>query len=173
MAAISGVFMRVALRRGVLLVSSLTGAAASAQLTPPPSANRFWQVDPRPQYWVPDPVPPVCEKHETTDLAVEDPSTKVVYAMLKVQYPTTLNVSAIGWADGGDPHGTVGVEILKDNMVVARSEPQSGLNVVHAGTYASVQLDPGRQNKISARLYGHDKSYRFVQLRTSDLTQCP
>lgn len=116
--------------------------------------------------------PTICLSKESNSISKSRAEDKSASTYLSVPVPVSVQVNATGWADGSNSTGTVGVEILQDNIVVAQSEKESGAGRLDVGVGASVSAVPGNLTKISARLYGRGKDYRYVRLRLRGNT-CP
>lgn len=117
--------------------------------------------------------PTICLSKESNAISKSRAEDKSASTYLSVPVPVSVQVNASGWADGSNSTGTVGIEILQDNIVIAQSEKESGAGRLDVGVGASVSAAPGNLTKISARLYGRGKDYRYVRLRLRGGDSCP
>lgn len=81
-----------------------------------------------------------CIVRRTDTTPADLPGDKTVSAYFAVPATAIVAVSASGWSEGSRSDATFGVEILKDNIVIARSSQQIGDGVLHAGVSAQITL---------------------------------
>lgn len=145
--------------------AGLFGAMLLAVLVPQVAARA--QDDDQPAPDLP------CVVKQSNDVSKSRPEDKSVSTYISTPVTASIGVDATGWGDGDNSTGSLGVEILQDNVVVKRSDPKTGEGRIDVGTTAFVNLTPGNQTKISARLYGQNKNFRFVRMHVRGPQNCP
>ena len=119
------------------------------------------------------PPPLLCVTRESEDLSELVPERKFVSAFVSSPVDVALGVYATGWAEGRDTTGALGIEILKNNIIVAKSPLKKGEGRLDASFSTNVSIAAGEQAKISAKLIGRAKNFHYIRMGVRNSQNCP
>lgn len=135
---------------------------AAASFSTPPARSQANQ-----------PQPLLCVTRESEDLSELVPERKFVSAFVSSPVDVALGVYATGWAEGRDTTGALGIEILKNNIIVAKSPLKKGDGRLDASFSTNVPMAAGEQAKISAKLIGRAKNFHYIRMGIRNSQNCP